>query len=209
MASRRGEETSGAPLPAEAFIARWQGREGGQERANYALFLAELCGVLGVDRPDPAAATTEDNDYVFERAVKIPEPDGSLAHGRIDLYKRGCFVLEAKPPRPAPSPPPRSPRSSGKAAASLPRSPPSLPRSRAWASSTRPTAARPSSCGAPRDPPPRGAAPDQAGWRCCDTLSPRRPSGRSGRSPSQSNGRMRRVSATGTGTPAPRGAGKG
>lgn len=41
MASRRGEETSGGPLPAEVFIARWQGREGGQERANYALFLAD------------------------------------------------------------------------------------------------------------------------------------------------------------------------
>ncbi|WP_317208260.1 hypothetical protein [Rhizobium halophilum] len=26
----------------EAFIARWQGQEGGQERANYALFLTEL-----------------------------------------------------------------------------------------------------------------------------------------------------------------------
>jgi hypothetical protein len=26
-----------APPPVEAFIARWQGREGGQERANYAL----------------------------------------------------------------------------------------------------------------------------------------------------------------------------
>src|SRR5215469_10638515 len=29
----------------EGFIARWQGREGGQERANYALFLSELCDV--------------------------------------------------------------------------------------------------------------------------------------------------------------------
>jgi hypothetical protein len=27
----------------DTFIARWQGREGGQERANYALFLTELC----------------------------------------------------------------------------------------------------------------------------------------------------------------------
>jgi len=27
----------------DAFIARWQGQEGGQERANYALFLTELC----------------------------------------------------------------------------------------------------------------------------------------------------------------------
>ena len=27
---------------ADAFIARWQGQEGGQERANYSLFLTEL-----------------------------------------------------------------------------------------------------------------------------------------------------------------------
>jgi len=38
----------------EAFIAHWQGREGGQERANYGLFLIGLCDVLGVPRPDPA-----------------------------------------------------------------------------------------------------------------------------------------------------------
>jgi len=85
--------------PVEAFIARWQGREGGQERANYALFLPELCDILGVPRPDPAAATTADNDYVFERAVKEPNPDGSPGIGRIDLYKRGSFVLEAKQSR--------------------------------------------------------------------------------------------------------------
>ena len=62
----------------EAFIARWQGREGGQERANYALFLSELCDVLGVPRPDPAAATTETNDYVFERLVRETQLDGTV-----------------------------------------------------------------------------------------------------------------------------------
>jgi SAM-dependent methyltransferase len=83
----------------ENFIARWQGREGGQERANYALYLSELCDVLGVDRPKPAGVTTEHNDYVFERAVKAGHADGSSSNGRIDLYKRGCFVLEAKQSR--------------------------------------------------------------------------------------------------------------
>ena len=83
----------------EAFISRWLANEGGQERANYALFLSELCDILGVRRPDPAAATTEQNDYVLERAVKEPNPDGTFAHRRIDLYKRGCFVLEAKQSR--------------------------------------------------------------------------------------------------------------
>jgi hypothetical protein len=95
-------EAMGANIPTEqieAFIARWQGREGGQERANYALFLSELCDVLGVKRPDPAAATTEENDYVFERVVKGYNPDGSASSRRMDLYKRGCFVLEAKQSR--------------------------------------------------------------------------------------------------------------
>jgi hypothetical protein len=86
--------------PIDVFIARWQGQEGGQERANYALFLSELCDVLGVPRPAPAAANTEENDYVFERAVKRPSADGTTPGlGRIDLYKRGCFILEAKQSR--------------------------------------------------------------------------------------------------------------
>ena len=93
--------------PIDAFIARWQGQQGGQERANYALFLSELCDALGVPRPDPAAADTEHNDYVFERAVKRPAPQdpgshGPASHGRIDLYKRGCFILEAKQSRQTP-----------------------------------------------------------------------------------------------------------
>ncbi|MCB4771059.1 class I SAM-dependent DNA methyltransferase [Ancylobacter sp. Lp-2] len=83
----------------EHFISRWTVREGGQERANYALFLAELCQLIGVDPPEPAGHSSELNAYVFERAVTFREPDGSTAKGRIDLYKRGCFVLEAKQSR--------------------------------------------------------------------------------------------------------------
>ena len=82
-----------------AFIARWTGREGGAERANYQMFLTELCALIGVAKPDPAGATTELNDYVFERQVKFKLPDGQTLGGRIDLYKRGSFVLEAKQSR--------------------------------------------------------------------------------------------------------------
>ena len=81
---------------AEAFIERWTERAGGSERANYALFIVELCDLLGVGRPDPAGEETERNDYVFERAVRFRHDDGSTSPGRIDLYKKGCFVLEAK-----------------------------------------------------------------------------------------------------------------
>ncbi|HEY7270007.1 MAG TPA: type IIL restriction-modification enzyme MmeI, partial [Dehalococcoidia bacterium] len=82
----------------EAFVARWQGQEGGQERANYALFLTELCDVLGLPHPNPAGATHERNDYAFERVVTRHRDDGD-ALGRIDLYRKGSFVLEAKQSR--------------------------------------------------------------------------------------------------------------
>ena len=47
----------------------------------------------------PAEPTHEHNDYVFERGVQERTRDGATALGRIDLYKRGCFVLEAKQSR--------------------------------------------------------------------------------------------------------------
>ncbi|WP_352959486.1 type IIL restriction-modification enzyme MmeI [Mesorhizobium sp. M0778] len=81
------------------FIRRWANLDGGQERANYSLFLAELCDVIGVRRPDPALAAHDFNDYVFERRVERKRPDGTTEAGRIDLYKRGCFILEAKQSR--------------------------------------------------------------------------------------------------------------
>ena len=92
------EKLMSAPLPAaevEAFIARWGAGDGGQERANYALFLTELCDLIGAPRPDQASHDATANAYAFERAVTFREPDGSTSLGRIDLYKRGCFVLEA------------------------------------------------------------------------------------------------------------------
>src|SRR6202171_2528684 len=82
----------------ELFIKRWQGREGDHERANYVSFLNELIAVLGLPKPDPAAATHEHNDYVFERAVKKHKDEGE-SQGRIDLYKKNSFVLEAKQSR--------------------------------------------------------------------------------------------------------------
>lgn len=80
---------------AAAFIERWTD-VGAAERANYALFLTELCDVLQVPRPDPARDDTAHNAYVFERTVPLHQRDGKTTHGRIDLYKRDCFVLEAK-----------------------------------------------------------------------------------------------------------------
>ncbi len=83
----------------EDFIQRWTAREGGAERANYQMFLSELCDVLGVERPEPAGAERRHNHYVFERAVRPRESDGGTAPKRIDLYKKGTFILEAKQSR--------------------------------------------------------------------------------------------------------------
>lgn len=77
------------------FIRRWES-SGAAERANYQLFLSELCDLLGVPRPDPTRPDDRDNSYVFERSVTFRHGTGLTSLGRIDLYKHGCFVLEAK-----------------------------------------------------------------------------------------------------------------
>jgi hypothetical protein len=75
------------------FVAKWDGTERA-ERANYIPFLSDLCAILGVETPDPAAGSG--GAYRYERGVQHHEADGTAAPRRIDLYKRGCFVLEAK-----------------------------------------------------------------------------------------------------------------
>lgn len=89
----------GCNLNAEDFIARWQGGVGGQERANYAMFLVELCDLLHVARPHQATADHGRNDYVFERRVSFSGIDGPEGSGRMDLYKRGAFICECKQSR--------------------------------------------------------------------------------------------------------------
>lgn len=79
----------------EVFLNRW-GPSGSAERANYQLFLSELCVLIGVEVPRPARPDNRDNAYVFERSVVFDDGDGDTSTGFIDLYKRGCFVLEAK-----------------------------------------------------------------------------------------------------------------
>ena len=84
-----------APLSPQDFLARWQHADG-SELANYQLFVTDLCHLLGVPTPDPAREDTRDNAYVFERRVTFRHGDGSESTGRIDCFKRGHFVLEAK-----------------------------------------------------------------------------------------------------------------
>lgn len=77
------------------FIERWK-PSGGSELGNSQTFLNELCDVLGVERPHPKSDDERQNVYTFERGVTFKHANGLETHGRIDLYKRGCFVLESK-----------------------------------------------------------------------------------------------------------------
>lgn len=79
----------------EELIARVKA-SGGSEIANTQVFVERLCKALGLEPPEFSTAQNHFNDYVFERRVQFKHPDGSTTTGRIDLYKRGCFVLESK-----------------------------------------------------------------------------------------------------------------
>ena len=78
-----------------AFIEKWLGITGGAERANYQLFLTEFAQMLGVPTADPGQQGAL-GQYQFD----APIPGGSFrslkASGFADLYKEGCFILEAK-----------------------------------------------------------------------------------------------------------------
>ncbi|MDO9612563.1 MAG: class I SAM-dependent DNA methyltransferase, partial [Serpentinimonas sp.] len=76
---------------AQAFIQRWQG-VAASELATAQTFVMDLCELLGVPKPHPTPA----QDYMFERPVTFSHGDGSSSAGRIDCYRRGHFVLEAK-----------------------------------------------------------------------------------------------------------------
>lgn len=79
------------PVKLRALDARWNSSSA-RERANAQPYLIELCDALGVDPPQPAGA-----GYEFEYPVRvIGRDDGVEACNFIDLYKDGCFVLEAK-----------------------------------------------------------------------------------------------------------------
>ena len=75
----------------ESFISRWQGIAA-SELSTSQSFLIDLCRLLEVDVPHPTPA----QDYMFERPITFAHGDGSTSAGRIDLYRRGAFVLESK-----------------------------------------------------------------------------------------------------------------
>ena len=78
-----------------SFIDRWR-QSGASERANKDSFLRDLCDALGVPHPDPATGDPERDRYVFERDAVLLGAGEKHTIGKIDLYKHGCFILEAK-----------------------------------------------------------------------------------------------------------------
>jgi hypothetical protein len=76
---------------AENFIAKWRGVTA-SELSTSQSFLLDLCRLLGVEAPHPDA----EQSYMFERPITFAHGDGSTSAGRIDLYRRGAFVLESK-----------------------------------------------------------------------------------------------------------------
>jgi SAM-dependent methyltransferase len=82
----------------ESFIARWRKSEGA-ERAAYALFLSELCLLIDVEPPQPPTSDSDAVTYRFEYPVRFRDAAGGSSTGRIDLYRKNAFVLEAKQSR--------------------------------------------------------------------------------------------------------------
>ncbi|QDW67829.1 class I SAM-dependent DNA methyltransferase [Luteimonas granuli] len=72
-------------------MARWEGVTA-SELSTSQSFLIDLCRLLDVEVPHP----TPEQDYMFERPITFRHGDGGRSAGRIDLYRRGAFVLESK-----------------------------------------------------------------------------------------------------------------
>ena len=77
------------------FITRWEGKDG-SERANYPLFISDLCDLLQVEKPQPAQADDWHNTYVNERYIDARDGESAGNARFIDTYRRSCFICEAK-----------------------------------------------------------------------------------------------------------------
>lgn len=74
----------------QQLAERWSGARAA-ERANAQSYLKELCRALAIEEPRPAGS-----GYEFEMAVRAVSRDGAEVTNFIDLFKQGCFALEAK-----------------------------------------------------------------------------------------------------------------
>ncbi|MEH6647846.1 type IIL restriction-modification enzyme MmeI, partial [Sulfitobacter sp.] len=81
-------------MQVEDFLERWIG-SGGSEMATAQSFAIDLTNLLGVSRPHVSDKDGDFLDYRFERPVTETHT-GRKKNRRIDLYKKGHFILEAK-----------------------------------------------------------------------------------------------------------------
>lgn len=81
-------------MDVEQFIERWKG-SGGSEMATAQSFAIDLTSLLDVAPPKVSDADGDFLDYRFERPVTETHT-GRKKNRRIDLYKKGHFILEAK-----------------------------------------------------------------------------------------------------------------
>jgi hypothetical protein len=72
------------------LVERWTGAKS-RERANYQLYLGELCAALAVEGPRPAGS-----GYEYEFPIKVVDRAGKDGSNFVDLFKRDHFLLEAK-----------------------------------------------------------------------------------------------------------------
>ena len=79
----------------QTFVETWL-KSGAAERAHKDKFLDQLCDVLGVPKPEAKANDPSRDRYVFEHDVPTAHEGGQVTTRKIDLYKHGCFILEAK-----------------------------------------------------------------------------------------------------------------
>ena len=99
-------------MTVDQLLEKWLGKEKAGERAEYQQFLTEFAQALDLPTPgDPGHAV---ENYRFEAPVKSEAALGTKGTGRIDLYKRDHFVLEAKqsqvkPGEALPDDPPEAP----------------------------------------------------------------------------------------------------
>lgn len=82
-------------MTVEELIAKWWGKPGGQEHANFHPFMADLCELLGVPGPG-AAEKGKLGAYEYEASIPGGSFRSTKGTGAIDLYKRGYFIMEAK-----------------------------------------------------------------------------------------------------------------
>ncbi len=81
-------------LDLPSFIATYAASVG--ERANKDSYLKDLCTVLGLPHPSPVTGDDAKDVYVFEKDAKFVRQGAAPTTRKIDLFKAGAFILEAK-----------------------------------------------------------------------------------------------------------------